>query len=210
MFVGGVFLSFTPCVYPLLPVIAGYIGINAGGSHLKGLFLSFVYVSGLAIIYAALGLIAVLTGKMFGVISSHSLIFVAVGVVFIIFGLSMFDVFRICLPTWKVPVWFNKKGVFPVLVLGMFSGLVASPCVVPALAAILVYLTTTKNFFYGSILLLVFAYGMGLSLILVATFSTVLLHLPKSGRWMVIVKKICALVLIGMGIYFIFNAIRRL
>ncbi len=90
VFLGGIALSFTPCVYPLLPVTAGYIGITAGGSKLKGLFFSLIYVTGLAIIYSALGIIAVLTGNMFGGISSHPLTFAVVGVVFIVFGLFMF------------------------------------------------------------------------------------------------------------------------
>lgn len=210
VFLGGIALSFTPCVYPLLPVTAGYIGITAGGSKLKGLFFSFIYVTGLAIIYSALGIIAVLTGNMFGRISSHPLTFAVVGVVFIIFGMLMFKFFEVYFPPIIKSTSFKKKGVFSILVLGMISGLVVSPCVAPALGAILAYLATSKNIFYGATLLLVFAYGMGLSLILVGIFSTVLLHLPKSGKWMLIIEKICGSVLIGMGIFFIFSAIRRM
>jgi thiol:disulfide interchange protein len=210
VFFGGVILSFTPCVYPLLPVTAGYIGVHAKGSKLKGLFLSFLYVTGLAITYSALGLIAALTGKMFGRISSHPVTLIVVGVVFIIFGLSMFRVFAVYFPTIVKLSRFKGKSVFSALVLGMVSGLVASPCVAPALGAILVYLAATRNVVYGATLLMVFAYGMGLTLILIGIFSTSLLHLPKSGRWMIYVEKICAIVLIGVGVYFIFSAIGRL
>ena len=210
VFLGGVALSFTPCVYPLLPVTAGYIGITAGGSKLRGLFLSFIYVSGLAIVYAGLGLAAVLTGKMFGKISAHPFTLAAVGMVFIIFGLSMFNIFEAYFPFIIKLARIKRKGILSVLVLGMISGLVASPCVAPALGAILVYLAASKNVFYGMSLLLVFAYGMGLTLILVGTFSTVLLHLPKSGRWMLVIEKVCGSVLVGAGIYFIIIAIRRM
>ena len=210
MFLGGIALSFTPCVYPLLPVTAGYIGLTAGGSKLKGLFFSFIYVTGLAIIYSALGIIAVLTGNMFGGISSHPLTFAVVGVVFIVFGILMFKFFEVHFPPIIKSISFKKKGVFSILVLGMISGLVASPCVAPALGAILAYLATSKNIFYGATLLLVFAYGMGLSLIRVGIFSTVLLHLPKSGKWMLIIEKICGSALIAVGIFFIFSAIRRM
>jgi thiol:disulfide interchange protein len=209
VFLGGVALSFTPCVYPLLPVTAGYIGITAGGSKIKGVTLSLVYVTGLALVYAALGLAAALTGKMFGRISSHPWTLAAVGAVFVIFGLSMFNVFTAYFPAILKLTRIKKKGIFSVLVLGMISGLVASPCVAPALGAILVYLAANGNVFYGVTLLLVFAYGMGLTLILIGTFSTVLLHLPKSGRWMLVIEKVCGCVLIGAGVYFIITAIRR-
>jgi len=210
VFLGGVALSFTPCVYPLLPVTAGYIGITAGGSKLRGLFLGFIYVSGLAIVYAGLGLVAVLTGKMFGKISAHPFTLAAVGMVFIVFGLSMFNIFEAYFPAIIKLARIKRKGILSVLVLGMISGLVASPCVAPALGAILVYLAASRNIFYGMSLLLVFAYGMGLTLILVGTFSTVLLHLPKSGRWMLVIEKVCGSVLVGAGVYFIIIAIRRI
>jgi thiol:disulfide interchange protein DsbD len=210
VFMGGVALSFTPCVYPLLPVTVGYIGISAGGSKLKGLFLSFIYVSGLALVYSVLGLVAALTGKMFGKISAHPFTLVAVGAAFIVSGLSMFNIFEAYFPLIIKLTRVKRKGIFSVLVLGMISGLVASPCVAPALGAILIYLAASRNVVYGMSLLLVFAYGMGLTLILVGTFSTVLLHMPKSGRWMLVIEKVCGSVLIGAGLYFIIIAIRRM
>jgi thioredoxin:protein disulfide reductase len=210
VFFAGVVLSFTPCVYPLLPVTASYIGVTAKGSKLKGLFLSFLYVTGLAISYSALGLVAALTGKMFGRISSHPITLIAVGSIFVILGLSMFKVFALYFPTVVQLSHFKNKGGISALLLGMLSGLVASPCVAPALVAILTYLATTRDVVYGATLLMVFAYGMGLTLILIGIFSTALLHLPKSGRWMIYVERICASVLIGVGIYFIFNALRSI
>ena len=87
--------------------------------------------------------------------------------------------------------------------------MLVSPCVTPVLGTILVYLTTKKNILYGMTLLLSFAYGMGLILILLGTFSAVLLSLPKSGKWMVYIKNFAAFVLIGMGIFLVFNGVRR-
>jgi thiol:disulfide interchange protein DsbD len=208
-FLGGVTLSFSPCVYPLLPVTASFIGIHAGGSKLHGLFLSFLYVTGLAITYAALGLAATMTGKMFGTVSSHPVTFIIVGTAFILFGLSMFDVFAIYFPAIARLSKIKRKGLWSVVVLGLVSGLVASPCVAPALGAILMYLATTKNILYGTTLLVAFAYGMGLTLILVGTFSTAMLHLPRSGKWMMYVERIAASVLIAVGIYFMYGALRR-
>jgi len=210
VFLGGIALSFTPCVYPLIPITVGYIGINSGHSRFRGLFLSLVYVIGLAITYAALGIIAVLTGKMFGSINSHPAVLIAAGIIFILFGLSMLKVFVFYLPTIVKMSRFKIKGYFSVFFLGLVSGLIVSPCVLPALGSILVYLGTTKNIVYGGTLLFVFAFGMGLTLILAGTFSAILLNFPKSGKWMLYVEKICAFVLIGFGAYFIIAGIRRI
>ncbi|HOW42230.1 MAG TPA: cytochrome c biogenesis protein CcdA [Candidatus Omnitrophota bacterium] len=210
VFLGGITLSFTPCVYPLIPVTTGYIGLNAGGSKLKAFSLSFVYVSGIAVTYAALGLLASLTGKLFGRISAHPATLIVVGAVFVLFGLSMLDVFAVYFPAVSRLEKIKGHGYHSIFLLGLFSGLIASPCVAPALGAILVFIATTRNVVYGTSLLLVFGYGMGLLLILAGTFSTVLLHLPRSGKWMVYVERVCAAVLMGTGAFFIITGIGRL
>lgn len=209
-FLGGVLVSFTPCVYPLIPITAGYIGISSNGSKLKGLVLSLVYVTGVALIYSALGLLVSLTGSIFGRISSHPITHFFVGGVIILFGLSMLDLFPVSLPNIIKITASKKQGYFPAFLLGLSSGLIVSPCLTPVLGSILAYLTTKKNLLYGSTLLFSFAYGMGLVLILTGTFSSALLNLPKSGRWMLYIKKVCSLILIGIGTYFIYVGFTRL
>jgi thiol:disulfide interchange protein DsbD len=209
-FSGGILLSFTPCIYPLIPVTISFIGIKAGGSKFKGLSLSLVYVTGMAITYSFLGLLASLTGKFFGAFSTNPITNILVGIIMIIFGLFMLDAFQIPAPIFiKLPL-FKKQGYLSAFILGLSSGLIISPCISPVLGAILVYLAKKNNIFYGATLLLTFAYGMGLILILIGTFSSVLLSLPKSGRWMMQIKKICAFILIGVGVYFISMGLRRL
>jgi len=210
VFLGGITLSLTPCVYPLIPITTGYIGLNARGSKLKGFIMSFTYVSGIAVTYAALGLLAALTGKLFGRISAHPVTLIVVGAVFIVFGLSMLEIFTVYFPTIKRLEKIKGHGYHSIFLLGLFSGLVASPCVAPALGAILVFIATTRNIIHGTGLLLVFGYGMGLLLVLAGTFSTVLLHLPKSGKWMMYVERACAAVLMVTGSIFVINGIRRL
>ncbi|MFA5090683.1 MAG: cytochrome c biogenesis protein CcdA [Candidatus Omnitrophota bacterium] len=205
-FLGGILLSLTPCVYPVLPVVAGYIGIKAAGSKWKGFVFSFIYVSGMALVYSLLGIFVSLTGGIFGALSSRPEMHLAVGLVIIAFGLSMLDVFKMPLPGMRRPFPGKGKGYFSVFFLGFASGLVLSPCVTPVLGAILSYLVTRKNIFYGASLLLSFAYGMGLLLLITGTFSAALAGLPKSGRWMNYIKKGCAVILIATGIYFIVSA----
>lgn len=209
-FAGGVIVSFTPCVFPLIPVTAAYIGATAAKSKFKGFALSLIYVTGIAIAYSILGLTASLTGQLFGRISSSGFTYIAAGAVMVIFGLSMFELFYIPTPNLiKFPA-VKKQGFFSSLILGLVSGLVIGPCTTPALAAILAYLAAKKNVLYGMTLLFSFAYGMGLILILVGTFSGFLTALPKPEKWMVYVKKAGALIILASGVYFIITGIKRM
>ncbi len=207
-FLGGVLVSFTPCVYPLIPITAGFIGAHSAESRIKGFALSFIYVSGIAVTYSCLGLFASLTGKLFGSISSSPLTYFLVGIIVILFGVSLLDVFHLRLQFIKLPR--VKKGdYFSTFLLGLASGLIIGPCLTPVLGAILTYLVTKKNIIYGMTLLLTFAYGMGLVLILVGTFSGLVLSLPQAGKWMLYVKRTAAFILIVMGTYFIYLGTRR-
>ena len=209
-FLGGVGISFTPCVYPLIPITIGYIGVKAGGSKLKGLSLSLIFVTGVAVTYSILGLLAVLSGKLFGSISSYPLTYILVGIIIILFGLSMLDLFILPLPRLIKLHTLKKENFFSTFLLGLSSGLVASPCLTPVLGSILVYLTTKKNLLYGATLLFSFAYGMGLILVIAGTFSAALVNLPKLGKWMVYIKKVLSIIIIGVGLYFIYSGIRRM
>lgn len=211
VFLGGVAVSFTPCIYPIIPVSIGYIGTHSSGSKLKGFSLSLVYVTGVAITYSVLGILATLTGKLFGAFSSSPLTYIFTGIIIIIFGLSMFDLFHLPLPRGRVRE-LKKQNYFSTFLLGLSSGLVVSPCLTPVLGAILTYLTAknNNNHFYGALLLFSFAYGMGFVLIIAGTFSSVLMNLPKSGKWMRYIKIFFGLVLILTGAYFIYTGIRRI
>lgn len=201
-------ISFTPCVYPLIPVSVSYISVRSN-SKPKGFILSLVYVTGIAFTYSILGLVASLTGKIFGSISNHPVTYLVVGTIIVIFGLSMTDLFHISFGTnFGSPV-FKKKGYFSIFLLGITSGFIISPCLTPVLGSVLSYLATRKNIFYGMSLLAVFAYGMGLVFILSGTFAGILVNLPKSGRWMVYFKKAAGVVLVSIGAYFIYVGITR-
>jgi len=209
-FIGGITVSFTPCVYPLIPVSVSYIGAKSS-SRLKGFILSLIYVSGIALTYSLLGLFASLTGKFFGSISSHPLTYILVGLVMIVFGISMFGLFNIPYSiNPKVNTPSLKRGnYFSIFLLGVTSGFIISPCLTPVLGSILSYLATRKNIPYGVSLLASFAYGMGLILILSGTFGAFLTNLPKSGKWMIYFQRLAGGILLTMGAYFIYSGIRR-
>lgn len=206
-FLGGVVVSFSPCVYPLVPVVLGIIGAKGIGSHLKGFYLSLVYVFGLAVTYSVLGLIAALTGRLFGQISSHPLSFLVVGNICIIAGLSFLDVIPLNFPGIHLEGKVKHTGTyFSAFLLGLVSGLGVGSCTAPMLGVILNYVAIKQNLVYGASLLFVFACGVGFLLILVGAFSSVLVNLPKSGKWLMQIKKTCGFILIVIGEYFLIKA----
>ena len=210
-FLGGVTVSFTPCVYPLVPVILGYIGVE-GKPRSGGFILSLVYVSGIALTYSILGVAASLTGRLFGSISSHPLTNIAVGLVIVIFGFSMLGLFFTPpnINPGLRPAFFKGRKYLSIFFLGITSGFIISPCLTPVLASILSYLATRKNIFYGASLLAVFAYGMGLILIFSGIFAGLLSNVLKPGKWMVYFQKASGLILVSMGAYFIYKGVIRI
>lgn len=206
-FTGGVLVSFSPCVYPLVPITLGFIGVKGSAGRLRGFYLSLVYVLGIAVTYSLLGLIAALTGKLFGQISTHPLSFLIVGNVCIIAGLSFFDIITFNFAGLHLQNKVKRTGsYFSVFLLGLVSGLGVGSCTAPALGVILNYVAIKQNLIYGASLLFVFAYGVGFLLILVGTFSSLLLNLPKSGEWLMRIKKACGFILIAIGEYFLIKA----
>ncbi|MBF0620234.1 MAG: sulfite exporter TauE/SafE family protein [Candidatus Omnitrophica bacterium] len=204
VFFGGVLVSFTPCVYPLMPVSVAYIaGVNVKGSRWGGFWLSILYVFGVAISYSILAILAVMTGKVFGAIQQNPWIYLAVANVMLFFALVMLDVIplpmlRLAQDGSKPKTWLSVMG------FGMVSGLVIGPCTAPALGSLLIYVASKQNIVFGISLLFVFAYGLGASLILAGTFSGFLSSLPKSGIWMDRIKKFAGVVfIIAAEVYFI-------
>lgn len=204
-FLGGVLASFTPCVYPMIPITVSSVGSrNIGGSRLNGFMLSVFYVTGVAVTYALMGIIAAFTGRLFGEINSNPYAFIFVANIMIAFGLVMLDVFT--LPTLSVNISPRVGGGIGILLLGAASGLVAGPCTAPILGVLLTYVASTRDIVMGGALLFVFAFGMGTLLIVVGTFSGAMATLPKSGRWMNRIKKAMGFFMIGLGEYFLVKA----
>jgi cytochrome c-type biogenesis protein len=206
VFGGGVLVSFSPCVFPLIPVTLGIIGAKGQDRKLNGFILSLVYVLGMAVTYSALGLIAALSGKLFGQISAQPLTQLVVGNIFIVLGLSFLGVFDMPVLGFRGLNKIKIESLGSVFFFGMVSGLVVGPCTAPALGAVLLYVGTKHNILRGATLLFTFAYGLGLVLILTATVGGFLLNFSKSGEWLSRIKKLGGLILIGAGEYFLINA----
>ncbi len=210
VFAAGVLTSFTPCVYPMIPVTVTYIGGASAGSKRRAALRTLVYVLGIALVYSALGAFAALTKTFFGRISSSPWVLFAVGNVIILFGLSMLDAIVIPVPGILTRGAKGGEGYLGALVMGMASGFVAAPCTAPVLGTLLIYVGSHGNVVYGASLLFTFAFGLGFLLLLLGTFAGSLASLPRAGSWMVTIKKIFGLGMILVGEYFLIQMGKRL
>ncbi|WP_367360114.1 cytochrome c biogenesis protein CcdA [Syntrophus buswellii] len=209
-YLGGVLVSFTPCVYPVMPVVIAYIGAQGAQSRARAFFLSLAYVLGLALTYAVLGGVSALTGQLFGRFQNSFLTSFLVANVCIFMGLAMLDVFSISI---RIPGFMARSekgilssGILGSLVIGITSGLLVGPCSAPVFSVLLAYVASRQNVFFGMSLLFVFALGMGTLLLAVGSFAGLLTGLPKSGLWMVRIKQGCGWLLLATGEYFLIRA----
>ena len=209
-YLGGVLVSFTACIYPVIPITVGFIGARAGGSRSKGFVLSLIYVLGMSVTYTILGAAAALSGKLFGQIQANPWTYFVIGNLCIMMGLSMLGVFRLSVRTpsfiTKAQPLAKKRGWIGSFLVGAASGLVMGPCTAPVLAALLGYAATRQNVAFASSLLFVFAFGMGTLLILIGTFAGLVSSIPKSGMWMTRVNRLFGWILLGAGEYFLISA----
>ena len=208
VYLGGVLVSFTPCVYPVIPLTVAYVGGRCGGSRSKGFLLSLVYVLGMSVTYTAIGGFAALTGRLFGQIQTNPWINIVIANVVILLGLSMLDVFEIPMPQFLSRLQPEKQGQGYVgsFFVGLTSGFILGPCSAPVLYILLGYVAAKQNVLYGMSLLFVFALGMGTLLILLGTFAGLLASLPKAGLWMVRVKHLFGWLMLLIGEYLLVTA----
>ncbi|MFH1380396.1 MAG: cytochrome c biogenesis protein CcdA [bacterium] len=208
-FGAGVLTSFTPCVYPMLPVTVAYIGGKSGGSRMKSIFLTLSYVLGIAVMYSILGAAASLTGSLFGRLSTNPWIQFGIANIFILIGLSMLDVWQFpafsCADKFKTSIG-SKFPYLGAFLFGIAAGSVFAPCTAPVLGAILVYVGTQQNVLYGISVLFVFAVGMSTLLFIAGISAGFLTSLPKAGKWTERIKKAFGVIFIIMGEYFLINA----
>ena len=228
-YLGGVLSSLTPCVYPMIPITVSVIGGTAGKPlerrpwrdiALRGL----IYVSGMTVVYAFLGVLAGLTGKVFGTLTNSSEWYLGISVIMSVSALIMLGV----LPFDPIAWWnqfqrrflnAHKKAhhthnavqhrevtLVGAFTLGASSGFIASPCTTPVLTAILAFIAKTQSIGIGLGLMFFFSLGIGTLLLVIATFTGALQALPKSGKWLNSIKLLSGLLLLAFGQYLIYRA----
>jgi thioredoxin:protein disulfide reductase len=204
-FASGLLVSFTPCVYPMVAVTVSVFGARSVKSRFEGFLLSAAFVAGIVLMFVPLGVVAGLTGGVFGTLLSSPWVIVSLSVLFLVLAASMFGAFELDLPSGLKNRLASSggSGFWGALVLGMICGPIAAPCTGPFLTGILAWITKTQSAAFGAGLMAAFALGLGVPFFLVGTFA---LQLPKSGRWMMHVKSLLGLVLVVVALYFLSTA----
>ena len=210
LFGAGVLTSLTPCIYPMIPITASVITGTAREDQgkLRTLGLTLTYVTGLALLYASLGLIAGLSGSLFGTVSASPWALLATGNLLLLFSLFMMDVFPLPVPR-RLMSWASTRegGSYgAVFVLGATSGIVAAPCGAPAFVVVLTWVAANQAGMMGFLYLFAFSMGMTAILVAVGLFSGVLTALPRSGKWMVWMKKGAGILMIAVAQYYFVKA----
>jgi thiol:disulfide interchange protein DsbD len=208
VFFGGLLLNLTPCVYPMIPITVGYFGGQSEGRVSKTFGLALVYVLGLALVYSSLGVFAALTGSLFGSWLQSRWVTGVVALVLLLLALSMFGFYTIQPPQFLMQKSGAKKGAFGALAMGALLGIVAAPCVGPAVAALLIYVGQQGKPILGFSLFFALSLGLGLPYLLLGTFSGAIKSMPRSGAWMEKLKKIFAVPLLIAALYYGYSALK--
>lgn len=207
-FVLGIGLAFTPCVFPMYPIVSGIvIGQGKPKSTSHAFWLTFVYVQGMAITYSLLGLVVAVAGGQFQAALQHPVVLGVFITLFVALAIALFGGFELQLPAkWQERLTRLSNNQTPgsfagVFVMGVLSGLIASPCTTAPLTGILLFIAQTGDMTIGFISLYLLSLGMGIPLILFGITGGKLL--PKAGNWMNVVKVTFGFMMLAVAIVFI-------
>ena len=205
IFLGGLALNLTPCVYPMIPLTISYFGNQKSEKPTVILGRAIAYVCGISVTYSALGVTAALTGKILGSSLQSPWVLTGISLVLVTLSLSMFGVYEIQAPSWILNriASTSTKGWLGALGMGLVFGIVAAPCVDPFSIGLLTFVAAKANPYLGFIMFFTLSLGLGFPYVWLGFFSNEIQRLPKSGMWMVWVKKIFGMILLGMPLYFL-------
>lgn len=204
IFAGGMALNLTPCVYPLIPITVSYFGGRSGRSRGTLLLHGLSYIGGLSVTNSALGVAAALTGGLMGAMLQNPIVLLAVAAVLVLFASSLFGFWELRLPDGLTRAASKSfAGYFGSLFMGLTLGIVAAPCIGPFVLGLLTWVAGMGSPWLGFLVFFTLSLGLGLPLFLLAVFSGKLEKLPRSGEWMIWVRKLMGWVLVGMAAYFV-------
>ncbi|MEW5842254.1 MAG: protein-disulfide reductase DsbD [Bacteroidota bacterium] len=204
IFLGGLALNLTPCVYPLIPITVGYFGGQSEGRTGKLFLLGILYVLGMALTYSVVGVITALSGAVFGTLLQNSFVIIGIALLFVVLSLSQFGVYEFKLPdSWVAKAGGAKSGAFGAFFMGLTMGIVAAPCIGPFVLGLVTYVAAKGDPYYGFLMFFVMALGLGTPYLILALFSGKIKRLPRAGDWMEGVKHVFGFLLLAMAIYFV-------
>lgn len=204
VFIGGIALNLTPCIYPLIPITVSYFGGRSGKSQGKLAAHGFFYLMGLSTTNSALGVTAAMTGGLMGAMLQNSWVLVGVALILLLFASSLLGFWELQLPSGLTQAASKSyAGYFGTFFMGLTLGVIAAPCIGPFVLGLLTWVASIGQPWFGFIVFFSLSLGLGLPLLILALFSGKLEKLPRSGEWMVWVRKVMGWVLVGMAAYFI-------
>lgn len=203
IFVLGLALNLTPCVYPLIPITIGYFSHQSGSATGRRVALSSLYVLGIAITYSALGVFSALSGKLFGAWLQHPAVLIFFALLMLVMASSMFGAFEMQAPRFIANQSGGKSGLLGALTMGLVIGIVAAPCVGPFVISLIALVSSLQSPFLGFLMFFVLALGLGVPYLLLGIFSSAASSIPRSGEWMIQIKKAMGFILIAMAFYFL-------
>ncbi|MBU1100341.1 MAG: thioredoxin fold domain-containing protein [Bacteroidetes bacterium] len=204
VFIGGLALNLTPCVYPLIPITVGYFGGQSEGSTGRLFFLGVLYVLGMALTYSVVGVVTSLSGAIFGSLLQSPFVIIGIAAVLVALSLSMFGLYEFKMPDkWVMKAGGAKSGAYGAFFMGLTLGIVAAPCIGPFVLGLVTYVAAKGDPVHGFLMFFTLAVGMGTPYLFLALFSGKIKSLPRAGFWMNAIKHIFGFILIGMAIYFL-------
>ncbi len=204
VFLGGLALNLTPCVYPLIPITVGYFGSQSEGSTGKLFGLGVLYVLGMALTYSVVGVVTSLSGAVFGALLQNTFVILAIVAVLFALSLSMFGLYEFKFPdSWVMKAGGARAGGVGAFFMGLTMGIVAAPCIGPFVLGLVAAVAAKGDPLYGFIMFFTLAVGLGTPYLILAVFSGKLKSLPRAGFWMEAVKHIFGLIMIAMALYFL-------
>jgi len=203
IFIAGLLLNLTPCVYPLIPLTVGYFSSQTEGKRGRRIGLSLFYVLGLAFTYSILGVFSALSGRLFGAWLQLPAVLLFFAALMIVLSLSMFGLYDIRVPHFLSDRAGTRAGYAGSLTMGLLAGVVAAPCVGPFIISLIALVAQIGSPYLGFLLFFVLALGLGFPFLLLGIFSTAVNSMPRSGGWMVTIKQAMGFVLVAMAFYFV-------
>jgi thiol:disulfide interchange protein DsbD len=202
VFLAGLALNLTPCVFPLIPITVGFFTQQTKDREGSAFPLALAYVIGIALTYSVLGVLAALSGAIFGSALQSPWVIGLIVVVLLSLATSMFGLWELRVPGWAQRASGGRSGVFGALIMGLVMGFVAAPCIGPFVVGLLTYVGQRGDPLLGFILFFTLAVGLGLPYLILGTFTGAVNKLPASGMWMVGVRRVFGVILIAMAAYF--------
>ncbi len=202
VFFAGLALNLTPCVFPLIPITIGFFTQQTKDRKGSTFPLALAYVLGIALTYSVLGVLAALSGAIFGSALQSPWVVGLIVVVLLLLATSMFGLWELRVPTWAQKASGGRTGVFGALIMGLIMGFIAAPCIGPFVVGLLTYVGQRGDPVLGFILFFTLAAGLGLPYLILGTFTGAINKLPASGMWMIGVRRVFGVILVAMAAYF--------